>query len=409
MTRAMEPGNIWILNHYAGTGTSPSTRHYDLSRELVKRGHRVTIFAAGFNYQKLVEERLSPGETSKTEDHEGVRFVWLRTFPYLENSWRRAVNMLSYAWRVINVAGKLDEKPDAIIGSTIHPLAAVAGYILARRKRSRFIFEVRDLWPQSLIDIGALTPRHPATWVLREMERFLYRKAQVIITLLPYADRYIAGLGVPKEKVVWIPNGADLARYENIRAYEGGTGERFTIMYLGAHGKMNALDSVIDAAEIVQQRGLARVRFVFVGGGPEKKNLIDYAQRRNVANVEFREIVPKNEIFKVMSEADAFVFNLEDLPFNYGVSSNKLFDYLASARPILFSGNTANNPVSEAGAGFSLPPRSPDRLADAVSSLLMLTPEERIEMGKRGFAYMKNNHDIRQLAVAYERVALHGA
>jgi glycosyltransferase involved in cell wall biosynthesis len=393
---------IWMLNHYAGTAASPSTRHYDLGRQLVRRGHSVTIFAAGFHYQKLVEERLAPGERWKIEDHDGVRFVWIRTFPYKKNNWRRVVNMLSYAIRVISIGRKIDERPDAIVGSSVHPFAVLSAYILSKIKKSRFFFEVRDLWPQSLVDAGAWKEESLITWAFRKLETFLYRKAEIIITLLPYADAYITRFGIPKEKIVWIPNGADLSRYESLTHYDGATRPPFTLMYLGAHGRMNALDVILDAANIIQDKGLENVRFIFVGDGPARNDLIRYAQEKGLKNAEFRAAVPKSELFSVMSEADAFVFNLEDLPFNYGVSSNKLFDYLASGRPVLFAGNTANNPVTESGAGFGVPARSPERLAEAILRLVALMPAERIAMGQNGVAYMKANHDIRMLAAVFE-------
>jgi glycosyltransferase involved in cell wall biosynthesis len=399
---AVPSQSIWILNHYAGTATSPSTRHYDLARQLVRKGHRVTIFASSFHYQKLVEEHLAPGQTWSSEDHEGVRFIWIRTFPYKRNDWRRVLNMLSYAWRVVRVAMALKERPDAIVGSSVHPFAVFSAYVLSRRTRSRFLFEVRDLWPQSLVDAGAWKEKSPVTWAFRALEKFLYHKADLIITLLPYAHQYITRLGVSREKIVWIPNGADLTRYERLKPYDGGARPEFTIMYLGAHGRMNALDVILDAAALIRDRGRSGIRFVFVGDGPAKADLIRYADEKSLRNVDFRGPVPKSDLADVMGEADAFAFNLEDLPFNYGVSSNKLFDYLSSGRPVLFAGNTANNPVTEAGAGFGVPARSPEQFAEAVLNLIALTPAERMEMGRRGVAYMKANHDIRVLANAFE-------
>jgi glycosyltransferase involved in cell wall biosynthesis len=362
----------------------------------------VTIFAAGFHYQKLVEERLGPGETWKLEDHAGVKFIWIRTFPYRRNDWRRILNMLSYAVRAVRVGRVLPDRPDAIVGSTVHPFAALAGYVLSRMRHSRFLFEVRDLWPQSLIDIGAWRERTLRVWALRKIEKFLCRKAEVIITLLPYAHEYITSFGIARNKIVWIPNGADLRRYRDIERYQGGNGHQFTIMYLGAHGRMNALDVILDAASLLKQN--ANIRFVFVGDGPARNELIERAKSKSIENVEFRGSVPKNELLQIMSEADAFVYNLEDLPFKYGVSSNKLFDYLASGRPIVFAGNTANNPVTEAGAGFAVPPRNPQRLADAILQLAALSPAERIAMGNSGQAYMREKHDIRRLASEFERV-----
>jgi glycosyltransferase involved in cell wall biosynthesis len=401
----MDRKNVWILNHYAGTAISPSTRHYDLGRELIKRGHSVTIFAAGFHHQKFVEERLSPGESWRIEDHDGVRFVWIRTFPYRGNEWRRAVNMLSFFIRSVIAGMRLSENPDVVIGSSVHPLAVVAAYLLSKVKRSRFMFEVRDLWPQTLIDMGALRARGPVARLLRALERFLYRRADTIITLLPYAHEYIVGLGIPRERIVWIPNGADLTRYDGLHAYDGGSPARFTVMYLGAHGRANALHVILEAAAAVKRKGFEAVRFVFVGDGPEKESLVAYAAAQSLMNVEFRPAVPKNELFKVMGEADAFVFNLEDLPlFKYGISSNKLFDYLASGRPVVFSGNTANNPVKESGAGLSVPANSPELLADAIISLMRLTPAQRVEIGSNGPAYMRANHTMTALGAAFEAV-----
>lgn len=401
----MDSRNIWILNHYAGTATSPSTRHYDLGRELVKRGHAVTIFAAGFDHHRFVEERLCAGESWRMEEHEGVRFIWIRTYPYRGNEWRRAVNMVTFAIRATLVGLKLRERPNVIIGSSVHPLAVVAAYLLSLVKRCRFVFEVRDLWPQTLIDMGVLKAGGPVATILRGIESFLYRRADRIITLLPYAHEYIAKFGIPRERIAWIPNGADLARYDGMLEYAGGAEGRFTIMYLGAHGRANALHVVLDAASIIREKGLEQVRFVFVGDGPERDALIRYAAERSLTNVEFRAAVPKNELFKVMSEADAFVFNLEDLPlFRYGISSNKLFDYLSSGRPVIFSGNAANNPVREAGAGISVPANSPELLAGAVISLLRLNPPERAELGRKGPVYMRAKHEMGILGSAFEQV-----
>jgi glycosyltransferase involved in cell wall biosynthesis len=396
--------SVWIFNHYAGTATSPSTRHYDLARQLVARGHRVTVFAAGFSYQKLVEEKLGPGERWKQEDHDGVRFIWVRTFPYKKNDWRRVLNMLSYSVRVIGIGRRLEEKPDAIVGSTVHPFAALSAYILSRMKGSRFFFEVRDLWPQSLIDAGAWREHSVSTWALRKLETFLYRKAETIISLQPFAHRYITTLGIPVEKIVFIPNGADLARYEGMQRYDGGSGEPFNIMYLGVHGRMNALDVILEAAGIIQSRGNRRIRFIFVGDGPTKGSLMKDAEKRALKNVEFRDPVPKSDLFRVMNEADAFVFNLDNVPFRYGVSANKLFDYLASGRPVLFAADTVNDPITEAGAGFAVPARAPEQLAEAALRLAALPSDERIAMGNRGQAYLRLNHDIRVIASKFEEV-----
>lgn len=398
--------NLWILNHYA-TPDSFSTRHFDLGKQLVNKGHKVIIFASSFTHYKFIEQRLQNGEKWRFEDYDKLRFVWIRTTPYRGNDWWRIINMLSYAWNVVWIGKRFQEKPDVIIGSCVHPFAVLSAYVLSRIKRSRFFFEVRDLWPQTIIDMGVLSEKNPVTWALRLMEKFLYKKAEKIITLLPYADKYITRLGIPKEKIICIPNGVDISRYENIKNYDGGKSIPFIIMYLGAHGKNNGLDIILKAANILQVKGMHNVRFIFVGDGPEKRALIEYATNLNLRNVEFCDHVPKKEIFKVMGGSDAFIFNLNDIPvLKYGISLNKIFDYLASGRPILFPLISANNPVLEAKAGIGFQISNPESLTKAVIELLNLSPTERIQMGLSGLEYVRKYHDIRLLANKLEEALI---
>jgi glycosyltransferase involved in cell wall biosynthesis len=237
--------------------------------------------------------------------------------------------MVSYmlrAWWIGRKLPKLSagiERPDVIIGSSVHLLAVLAAYLVAKRYKAKFIMEVRDLWPQTIIDMGQLSERSPITKVLQALERFLYRRAEKIITLQPSAHEYITACGIPRDKIVWIPNGVDLSRFDGaIRAKEQRAG--FRVMYLGAHGQANALDVLLQAAKIVQERGLSEIEFILVGDGPEKPKLIELANDLGLGNVEFRDSVPKEEVPKVLDEADATVFILNDLAlYRYGISLNK--------------------------------------------------------------------------------------
>jgi len=392
--------NIWIINHYAITPDMPGgTRHYDLGVELIKKGYDVTIFASSFNYVTRREERLKAGDRYRLEWVNGIRFIWLKTFAYSKNDWRRVINWLSYFLRVLTFSVKMKGRPDIIIGSSVHLFAPLAAYIVSRLKRGKFIFEVRDLWPQTLIDTGSMSTNHPLIIFFRFLEGFLYKNADKIITLLPNAGDYIEKFGVSREKIVWIPNGVDGNSFDGDSVGEKFISDKFIVMYLGAHGSANALNIILDAGKILQDRGNDKICFLLVGDGPEKNNLMKRAMFLGLRNVEFHNPVPKKCIQDIMSKANAFIFNLEDLSvFKYGISSNKLFGYMSAERPVIFSCNSYNNPIKEAMAGITVPPGNANALADAAIQLYSLPAAKRLSMGKRGRLYVEKNHTIKKLA-----------
>ena len=162
---------------------------------------------------------------------------------------------------------------------------------------------------------------------------------------------------------------------------------------------------MLEAAALLQEGGKNQFRFVLIGDGLEKPNLIRQAQELKLSNVEFRPMVPKPLIPKVMEDADALINVFRDLPvLRFGTSSLKIFDYLASGRPILNAVAGRNNPVSEADAGITVLPENPVALAQAVEKMADLAPEERVQMGRNGYTYVKTNHDTRKLAAALEQI-----
>lgn len=412
--------NLWILNHYAVTpDMSGSTRHYDFAKELVKRGYEVTIFTSSFHYSQHKELKLTKNERCRVENIEGVNFVWIKTFPYQKNDWRRIVNIVSFTSQVYWLCRKITKitksikKPDIIIGSSPHPLAALSAYWLSKYYKAKFLVEIRDLWPQTLIDMKKFKEGNPMIIILRLLEKFLYQKAEKIITLLPLVENYIVSFGVNKKKIAYIPNGVNILNFrivnqEKIEKYDN----NFKVMYLGAHGIANVLEVILDAACIIQEKGYKNIKFIFIGDGTEKKNLISYANKLRLKNVEFRDFIKKQKIYYVLNEADLLLFNLRKLEvFKYGISSNKLFDYMMAGKPIIFSVNSGNNPVKEAGCGIFIPPENPEMMSEAIIKLYKISPEEREKMGKRGRAYVERYHSISVLTDKLEKVikeVIHG-
>lgn len=393
--------NVWILNHYAQEpGGAGGTRHFHLAEHLQTYGWQATVIAASVEHQSG-HQRLAPGEMQRCDHFNGVPFLWVRTPEYQGNGGGRVHNMLAYTWTVLRrrTTAKLPP-PDVVIGSSVHPFAAVAGALLARRFKVPFIFEVRDLWPQTLVDMGRLREGALITGVLRKLEQWLYRRAARTVVLLPLAWEYITPLGIPKDHVVWIPNGVDLSLFPRSTTANTADSDRFTLMYFGAHGQANGLDNVLRAMKHVQERADGRhIRLRMIGDGPLKPSLMAQAVEMGLDNVSFEPPVPKSQIPALAAQADAFVFNLIDAPvFRYGISSNKLFDFMAAERPVVFSCDSTNNPINEATAGLTVKPGQPEALADAIFNIAATPLTERQIMGRAGREYVEQNHGFQQLS-----------
>jgi glycosyltransferase involved in cell wall biosynthesis len=269
-------------------------------------------------------------------------------------------------------------------------------------RRARFIFEIRDLWPQTLVDMNVLGEHSVAARVLWWLEALLVRRAELVLSVLPGIHDYLRRRDLPTEKVVYLPNAVHLAstpptsipsalreQFERWRR-EGA----FIATYAGSHGAANALETLLDGADRLQRAG-SNVRVAMVGDGPEKERLVADARRRALENIVFFDPIPKTAIPDLLIHSDAGIFHLAEVDvFRYGISSNKLFDYLASGRPVVFACRSGNDPVAEAGAGISIPPRDPDALARSLDWLASLSAKERLEMGRRGRGYVEKHHDI---------------
>lgn len=397
---------VWILNHYAQEpGGAGGTRHFHLAQYLEPWGWQATVVAASVELHSG-QQRLRPDEAHRHEQINGVPFLWVRTPEYKGNGGGRMLNMLAYTYKVVLKRTTRDlPPPDVIIGSSVHPFAAAAGVLLARRFKVPFIFEVRDLWPQTLVDMGRLREGAALTWLLRKLERWLYQRAARIVVLLPHAWEYIVPLDISKEKILWIPNGVDLSLFPPSELPERSTEAPFTLMYFGAHGQANGLDNLLKAMRRVQefqseQSSVTRIKLRMIGDGPLKASLMAQAQQLGLRNVVFEPSVSKSDIPALAAQADAFVIAVLDLPglYRYGISMNKLFDYLAAGRPIVIASDAVNDPVKDAQAGISVQAGRPESLANAILKIATTPIVERKRMGIAGRKYVEENHSFQHLS-----------
>lgn len=382
---------VWMINQYAITPDLPGgTRHFDFGCELVKRGHEVYIFASDINLALRKHMKLQPDELWRGEEIKGVRFIWVRAALYEKNDWRRAWNMLSFSWNVRRVAKQISSKPDVIIGSSPHPFAARTAAHLAKKYGSRFLLELRDLWPQALIDMGGISENSLVASGLRLIEKQLCCEAEKIITLASGSSGYLVNRGVLPNKIVYIPNGVHLSNFKLIDQGRDKQREQFgfigfTIVYTGAHGPANALETIISAAAILHKKR-SDIQFVLVGDGPSKDDLVENAKERGLTNIRFLDPVPKGMIPQLLSVADAAVITLRSVDaFSYSISPNKLFDYMAAGKPVICAvPGDVGRLVERNKAGLTVEPEDAIALAEAAECLRSMDNEERLAFGQRG-------------------------
>lgn len=394
---------MWILNHYAVPLSQCSgTRHFDLSVELVNKGYQVTIFSSSFDH-KNHKESLKKWQIYRTEISDGVRFVFLRTIPYRSNGILRIANMISFMIGLLLIC-PFFKRPGTILASSFHPFTWISGWILSKIKRARYMVEIRDLWPQTAIDMGAMREQSFIARALRKLELFACHRADKVIVLFSGAVAYYVDRGVDPEKIEIIPNGVRPVSFKT-----KGTESRYNreyehtrdlnAIYIGAHGQANALHVIIGAAKILQDRQLDGIRFSFYGDGPEKDGLMKLAEELQLANVSFFPAIPKKDVPAVLAGADVGLVSLLDIPlYRYGMSLNKLFDYMGAGLPVVFAGQVSNDIVRESGGGLSVPPENPEALADAIAHMASLDPAERQSLGDKGRQYVMDNHNMAKLA-----------
>jgi glycosyltransferase involved in cell wall biosynthesis len=374
---------LWIFNHYARTGEDAGgARHFEMAKHLIKRGWSVTIFASGITH-RTGKNLVKADESRAIKMIEGVRFVWLKASPYKGNGLSRWKNIVEYYLQAIKVKQTIGlGKPDVVIGSSVHPLAGLAAWHVASRFSVPFVFEVRDLWPQTLIDMGKISKRSPIALVLRKLEVFLYKKAKRIISVLPGAADYIEKSGISPEKVVWISNGVNIDSYQTIEL--PASKESFELMYLGSLGEANAIEILLDAMKLVSDKN-PKVILRIVGTGPREYALKEQAKKLGLLNktVRFEGVVPRSEVAGVAEKANAFVITVKDVPglYRYGISMNKIFDYMAAGKPTVIAIDAFNNPIAESGGGITVKPDDPCELAKAILALVAMPDDKRERMG----------------------------
>lgn len=385
-----EPTLLWV-NHFAGSPTrGRGLRHFEIGRELISLGWNVTVAAA-----QKVDNRSHHFTLGLVEEEsiDEVEFRWLGIlFDQRLSQWKRPFNWLTFTHGFRQWARR-SGAADLVIGSSPHLFAAWAAERHARRLGVPFVLEVRDLWPESLVAGGG--SKGPAYHALNRLALYLYAKAVRIIVLAEGTAEYLVRRGIPKHKILFVPNGVDVERFPEINRPRR---ESFTVTYAGAHGPANGLETVLEAAAILRDH--PAICFHLIGSGPIKMKLIEDAQRRGLTNVRFDDPVPAYQVPEVLGESDAGLMVLRDSPlFSFGVSPNKLFDYLAAGLPVVCNvpGEVADL-LGKSGGGIQAVDASPEALVSGVLELYGRRHEERLAMGREARAWVSRERNRRVLA-----------
>ncbi len=399
---------LYVSQYFPPEIGAPAARVHELSREWVRQGHDVTVLTAFPHHPAGVKRPEDRGVLERRERVDGIDV--LRTYVYAVPNKGIVKRMMSYASFMISAAalGPLRlTSPDVVLATSPQLLCAAAGYSLSRAFGVPFVFEVRDLWPESILAVDAMGD-NVIIRGLKALARFLYRSSDRIVTVGEGYRRSIHQLyGINPDKMSVIPNGIDpslfspLPRDNEVRR-EYGWGDKFVLLYLGTHGMAHALDKVLEAARRMKDE--KRFHFVFVGDGAEKENLKRKAAEAGMSNVQFIDPQPKARVPLFYASCDLGIVTLRDTSLFQEVLPSKIFEYLGMERAILLGvGGEARRLVEAAGAGEYVPPEDPDAMASAIRRMSQ-DPAGLEEMGQKGKAHVLANYDRGVLARRYIEV-----
>lgn len=396
--------NILYINHYAGSPKlGMEYRPYYLAKEWVKLGHNVTIVCATYSHVRSIQPEISNDFIE--EDIDGIKYLWITTPKYEGNGLGRVKNIFTFIFKIykrINWFVKT-KSPDLVIASSTYPLDNYIAKRIAKKAKAKHVYEVHDLWPLSLIELGGFSTRHPFIMLLQHAENFAYKNCDKVVSMLPKAKDHMISHGLKSEKFTFIPNGIELCESdhslpnEHQKTLEEIKSKNLRIVgYAGTHGVANALDFFIDAISSINNPEIA---FVFVGKGYEKENLIEQARRNNISNIWFLPPVEKTAMPLLLEQFDILYIGWRKKSiYRFGICPNKLMDYMYAGKPIIHAVEAGNDLVKDSNCGLSIRPESIEELKDAINVLIDMPGDELGRMGDNGKKYVIDNHEYRVLA-----------
>lgn len=364
---------LFLADNFPPERNAQASRVYERACYWVRWGHRVTVITCAPNFP---EGKVFPGYKNRwhqVEEMSGMRVVRVKTYIAPNaGKYRRIVDFLSYMVSAF-VAGLFEKRPDLVVATSPQFFGALGGCALAAVRRVPFVLELSDLWPESVVAVGAMKRSFALRW-LERIELWMYRRAVRIVVLTRAFKANLARRGIDEAKIGVVINGVDLGRYTprekdtELARRLGLRDEHFVVGYIGTHGMAHALDNVLRAAALDGESG---IRFLFVGAGAERKRLVAEAGRMGLRNVVFVPSQPKETVAAYWSLCDVALVHLKDTPLFATVIPSKIFEAMAMGLPILLAAprGEASEVLAESSAGVWVAPERPQELLDAVQLL----------------------------------------
>lgn len=401
---------IWIINEYASTPhTGMGGRHFYLAKELAKQGCKVYLIASSPHH--LLRQPPSFDGGYKFENTGDFTFVWVKVGGYSEaHSLKRVINWFRFPLSIQKLRKILPSKPDAILASSPSPFVFLGAHRLARKTQARLVFEVRDIWPLTLIELGGHSKNHPFIRMMQWVEDFAYKKADAVTSNLYHAKEHMVSRGLEPGKFTWIPNGFSIDEVNNNEPIPHEVKQllpknKFIIGYTGTIGVANALHVLIEAAEIV--RNQSTISFVIVGDGKEKQNLMNSVLKKGLMNVMFLDPIPKVQVQSMLQNFDAcYIGWLDESIYRFGIGANKIPEYLVSGKPTIHSFSGPSDPFKKAGAGLTVRAEDPHALADAIIKISEMASTERLAYGENGKKEALNQYEYGPIATRLKKVLI---
>lgn len=387
---------IWILNHYAtNMFFEHGGRHYCFAKYLIRAGYDVRIFCAS-TIHNTGKNLIQDGRLYEEDTCDGIPFVFVKARNYHGNGKSRVLNMIDYYRNIFKVTGQF-EQPDIIIGSSVHPLACVAAIKLGKRYACKAIVEIRDLWPESIVAYNIAKKNNPVIRFLYGLEQWIYKKADAIIFTMEGGRDYILEKGWDKahggsvdlNKVHYINNGTDLEHFTSLASKQLCQDwmleepDYFKVIYTGSIRLTNQVELLVQVAEMAQKEIKGKLRFLIYGEGEQREPLAQICEEKQLKNIHFMGSREKEAIPYILSKANVTVLDMYSSElFRFGVSPNKLFEYLAAGKPIVSGLICSYDIIKTYQCGVVVKELNKTELYRAIMKVYEAEPEEYSSMAE---------------------------